>query len=85
MSDNVGIGEETERPVGRCQHCGTDVPLEMVVTNSGQVFNWISHDDFAGFNTTLVLETCASPSVRMGLDMWGRPLEYSALSVMNWW
>ena len=53
----------------RCMFCGVDSPLPRQTAPSGAKLNWAADEDFAGFNRSLVAETCAEPYVeRLGLS-----------------
>eukprot|EP01043_Picozoa_sp_COSAG02_P036645 COSAG02_NODE_2698_length_8208_cov_10.377482_3_plen_207_part_00 len=65
--------------------CGVDTPLPRQVAPSGAKLNWAIDEDFAGFNRSLVAETCAEPYLeRLGLSGLGVVRSYPPGAVVSW-
>jgi hypothetical protein len=70
---------------GRCHYCGSDVPLpQQTDPATGGTLNWAEAENNAGFNATLVAETCADPADRRGTQGDGVEWTFPREAVQSW-
>ena len=73
---------------GRCQPCGDDLPLPKQTDSArGYTYNKPapSEADFAGYNLTLVMQTCAEPTqATVGIFGVGEVTLFSPEAVTSW-
>ena len=69
---------------GRCAFCGETVPMPAQEVGDGTTLNHYQDENFAGFNSTLVAETCADPNGRYGQDGIATNILFKPKGVLAW-